>query len=92
MVLNPVRYSFSQRLSVPADEAFRWSLDYDPDDAYQLTAPRTMAELLAREHATRNAAIRQAAGYDPDVMVLNGFDPWEAVAFQRGLDRGGHRR
>jgi len=32
MVLVPVRYSFSQRFSVPAEEAFRWSIDYDRND------------------------------------------------------------
>jgi hypothetical protein len=32
MVLVPVRYSFTQRFSVPVEEAFRWSVDYDPDD------------------------------------------------------------
>ena len=32
MVLVPVRYSFSQKFSVPVEEAFRWSIDYDPDD------------------------------------------------------------
>jgi hypothetical protein len=32
MVLVPVRYSFTQRFSVPVEEAFRWSIDYDPDD------------------------------------------------------------
>jgi hypothetical protein len=32
MVLTPVRYSFSQRFSVPVEDAFAWSLDYDPDD------------------------------------------------------------
>jgi hypothetical protein len=32
MVLVPVRYSFTQRFSVPVEDAFRWSLDYDPDD------------------------------------------------------------
>jgi hypothetical protein len=32
MVLVPVRYSFTQRFSVPVGYAFRWSLDYDPDD------------------------------------------------------------
>jgi hypothetical protein len=32
MVLNPVRYSFSQRFSVPVEKAFAWSLDYDPGD------------------------------------------------------------
>lgn len=32
MVLVPVRYSFSQTFSVPVEEAFRWSIDYDPDD------------------------------------------------------------
>jgi hypothetical protein len=32
MVLVSVRYSFSQSFSVPVEEAFRWSIDYDPDD------------------------------------------------------------
>ena len=32
MVLVPVRYSFRQRFSVPVEDAFRWSIDYDPDD------------------------------------------------------------
>jgi hypothetical protein len=32
MVLTPVRYSFSQRFSVPVEDAFAWSLDYDPND------------------------------------------------------------
>lgn len=32
MVLNPIRYSFVQRFSVPVEDAFRWSLDYDSDD------------------------------------------------------------
>ena len=32
MVLNPVRYSFSQKFSVPVEEAFKWAVDYDPDD------------------------------------------------------------
>ncbi len=32
MVLNSVRYSFSQKFSVPVEEAFRWAVDYDPDD------------------------------------------------------------
>lgn len=32
MVLVPVRYSFTQRFSVPAEEAFAWATDYDPDD------------------------------------------------------------
>jgi hypothetical protein len=32
MALVPVHYSFSQRFSVPVEEAFRWSIDYDPDD------------------------------------------------------------
>jgi hypothetical protein len=32
VVLNPVRYSFKQKFAVPVEEAFRWSLDYDPDD------------------------------------------------------------
>ncbi len=28
----PVRYSFKQKFSVPVEEAFRWSIDYDPND------------------------------------------------------------
>jgi hypothetical protein len=32
MVLVPVRYSFSQRFSVPVEDAFKWAIDYDPDD------------------------------------------------------------
>ena len=32
MMLVPVRYSFTQRFSVPVAEAFAWSVDYDPDD------------------------------------------------------------
>ena len=32
MVLIPVRYSFSQRFSVPVEKSFAWSLDYDPKD------------------------------------------------------------
>ena len=32
MVLNAVRYSFSQKFPVPVEEAFRWAIDYDPDD------------------------------------------------------------
>ena len=32
MVLIPVRYSFSQRFSVPVEKSFTWSLDYDPND------------------------------------------------------------
>ncbi len=32
MVLIPVRYSFSQRFSVPVEKSFAWSLDYDPND------------------------------------------------------------
>jgi len=32
MALVPVRYSFTQKFSVPVEEAFRWSIDYDPDD------------------------------------------------------------
>ena len=32
MALTPVRYSFSQRFSVPVEDAFAWSLDYDSDD------------------------------------------------------------
>jgi hypothetical protein len=34
MVLVPVRYAFSQKFSVPVDEAFAWSIDYDPDDFF----------------------------------------------------------
>ncbi len=32
MVLTPVRYSFSQKFSVPVDQAFSWATDYDPED------------------------------------------------------------
>jgi len=32
MVLVPIRYSFTQKFSVPVEEAFRWSIDYDPGD------------------------------------------------------------
>jgi hypothetical protein len=32
MALVPVRYSFTQKFSVPVEEAFSWALDYDPDD------------------------------------------------------------
>jgi hypothetical protein len=32
MVLVPIRYSFSQKFSVPVEEAFMWAIDYDPDD------------------------------------------------------------
>jgi hypothetical protein len=32
MVLVPIRYTFSQKFSVPVEEAFAWSIDYDPDD------------------------------------------------------------
>jgi hypothetical protein len=32
MVLVSVRYSFSQSFSVPVEEAFGWSIDYDPGD------------------------------------------------------------
>jgi len=32
MVLTPVRYSFTQRFSVPVDKAFDWATDYDPED------------------------------------------------------------
>jgi len=32
MALVPIRYSFSQKFSVPVEEAFRWSIDYDPGD------------------------------------------------------------
>jgi hypothetical protein len=32
LVLISVRYSFSQRFAVPVEEAFRWSIDYEPDD------------------------------------------------------------
>jgi hypothetical protein len=32
LVLIPVRYSFSQRFAVPVEEAFRWSIDYEPGD------------------------------------------------------------
>lgn len=32
MVLVPVRYNFTQKFSVPVDEAFAWAIDYDPND------------------------------------------------------------
>ena len=32
MALVPLRYSFSQRFSVPVEEAFAWATDYRPDD------------------------------------------------------------
>lgn len=32
MALVPVRYSFTQKFSVPVEEAFRWSIDYEPND------------------------------------------------------------
>jgi hypothetical protein len=32
LVLISVRYSFSQRFAVPVGDAFRWSIDYEPDD------------------------------------------------------------
>jgi hypothetical protein len=32
LVLISVRYSFSQRFAVPVEEAFRWSIDYEPGD------------------------------------------------------------
>jgi hypothetical protein len=32
MVLVAVRYKFRQRFKVPVEEAFSWSIDYDPDD------------------------------------------------------------
>jgi len=32
MALVPVRYAFSQKFSVPVDEAFAWSIEYDPND------------------------------------------------------------
>ena len=32
MLLVPVRYSFTQRFTVPVKEAFRWAIDYDPGD------------------------------------------------------------
>ena len=32
MVLVPIRYSFTQKFSVPVEEAFRWAIDYDPGD------------------------------------------------------------
>ena len=31
-MFNAVRYTFTQKFSVPVEEAFRWSLDYDHDD------------------------------------------------------------
>ncbi len=32
MVLTSVGYSFTQKFSVPAEDAFVWSIDYDPAD------------------------------------------------------------
>ena len=32
MVLVSVRYTFSQAFSVPAKEAFRWAVNYQPGD------------------------------------------------------------
>lgn len=32
MVLTPVRYSFTQKFSVPVEDAFDWATDYDPED------------------------------------------------------------
>jgi hypothetical protein len=32
MVPVPVRYTFTQKFSVPVEEAFMWSIDYDPGD------------------------------------------------------------
>lgn len=32
MVLNSVRYKFTQRFAVPIEKAFEWSLDYQPGD------------------------------------------------------------
>lgn len=32
MVLNSVRYKFSQRFPVPVEEAFAWCIDYEPED------------------------------------------------------------
>lgn len=32
MVLNSIRYRFTQRFSVPVEEAFRWCIDYQPGD------------------------------------------------------------
>jgi len=32
VVLVPVRYSFTQRFSVPVQDAFDWALDYEPED------------------------------------------------------------
>jgi hypothetical protein len=32
MALVSVRYKFSQRFAVPVDDAFAWSIDYDPGD------------------------------------------------------------
>ena len=32
MALVSVRYKFSQRFAVPVEDAFAWSIDYDPDD------------------------------------------------------------
>jgi hypothetical protein len=32
LVLTSIRYSFSKRFAVPVEEAFRWSIDYEPND------------------------------------------------------------
>ena len=32
MVLTSVRYKFSQKFSVPVEDAFSWATDYDPED------------------------------------------------------------
>ena len=32
MAINSVRYRFTQKFAVPVEEAFRWSIDYDPND------------------------------------------------------------
>ena len=32
MVINSVRYKFTQKFAVPVDEAFSWSINYDPRD------------------------------------------------------------
>ena len=32
MALNSVRYHFTQRFSVPVEDAFRWSIEYEPGD------------------------------------------------------------
>src|SRR5262249_41628153 len=53
-----------EQAGVDAERARRLGLDYMPEDEYQLTAPRTMAELLDRERRqghTNNVARERAA-------------------------------